>query len=54
LGGVQKLAKLTDNLPIVLLFLSDAILDSPHVLLKEICLKEFANSVLILILKKVF
>jgi hypothetical protein len=34
-GGVQELAKLTDNLPIVLLFLSDAILDPPHVLLKE-------------------
>jgi hypothetical protein len=54
-GGVQELAKLTHNLPIVLLFLSDAFLDSPHVLRKEICLKEFADSILILIfLKRVF
>ena len=43
---------MTNNIPIVLLFLSDAILDSSHVLLKDICLKEFADSILILIFLK--
>jgi hypothetical protein len=52
--SIQELAKLTINLPIVLLFLSDAFFNSHHVLRKEICLKEFANSILILILKKSF